>query len=287
MFRLTAFFCTWRTITAPHKEELWTKFIVKIVLLHEVAGHLGLRKLFSGDFDRFLFSIANEHSDEVAKIAADRNLDISNEAGLLEAAEEFVATFAENGTENTIWQRIAAAFRNFLRNLGFDLAFSDAELRSLLARGLRNLQGSVVKDNLTTDGDGVRYLAEPFTEAQKRELLSKAKASGLKSSPVLHKIIYGGSVTRNGNTVNFNGKNSHQIKKHLVGEGLSPVEGFIGFDDIEFILPKALETQWEPDRKKNKKGRKKGSSSVCDRNSQKKRKNRNTKLKKTGIAPIV
>lgn len=107
------------------------------------------------------------------------------------------------------------------------------------------------------DNDGTSELAEPFTEAQKRELLSKAKASGLKSSPVLHKIIYGGSVTRNGNTVNFNGKNSHQIKKHLVGEGLSPVEGFIGFDDIEFILPKALETQWEPDRKKNKKGRKK------------------------------
>ena len=137
---------------------MWTKFIVKIVLLHEVSGHLGLRKLFSGEFDRFLFSIAQTHSDEVAKIAADRNLDISNEAELLEAAEEFVATFAENGTENTIWQRIAAAFRNFLRNLGFDLEYSDSELRSLLSRGLRNLQGSVVKDNLTT-GEGARYLA--------------------------------------------------------------------------------------------------------------------------------
>ena len=79
---------------------MWAKFIVKKVLLHEVAGHLGLRKLFSGEFDRFLFSIAQTHSDEVAKIAADRNLDISNEAGLLEAAEEFVATFAEY-----LWKR--------------------------------------------------------------------------------------------------------------------------------------------------------------------------------------
>ena len=30
-----------------------------------------------------------------------------------------------------------------------------------------------------------------------------------------------------------------------------------------------------------------GSSSVCDRTAQKKQKNRNTELKKTGIAPIV
>ena len=32
---------------------------------------------------------------------------------------------------------------------------------------------------------------------------------------------------------------------------------------------------------------KKGSSTVCDRNTQKKTENRNTELKKTGIAPIV
>ena len=32
---------------------------------------------------------------------------------------------------------------------------------------------------------------------------------------------------------------------------------------------------------------KKGSSSVCDRTTQKKQKNRNTELKKTGIAPVV
>ena len=30
-----------------------------------------------------------------------------------------------------------------------------------------------------------------------------------------------------------------------------------------------------------------GSSTVCDRNTQKKTENRNTELKKTGIAPIV
>ena len=33
--------------------------------------------------------------------------------------------------------------------------------------------------------------------------------------------------------------------------------------------------------------KKKGSSTVCDRNTQKKTENRNTELKKTGIAPIV
>ena len=99
-------------------------------------------------------------------------------------------------------------------------------------------------------------MAEPFTENQKRELLNKAKAAGLKNTPILQKILYGGTITRNGNTVRFTGKNSHQIKKHLVAEGLSPVEGFISFEDIEKILPQALATKWESDTQKNKKGRK-------------------------------
>ena len=181
------------------------------VLLHEVAGHLGLRKLFSGEFDRFLFSIAQTHSDEVAKIAADRNLDISNEAGLLEAAEEFVATFAENGTENTIWQRIAAAFRNFLRNIGFDLEYSDSELRSLLSRGLRNLQGSVVKDNLTTDG-GVRYLAKA-NDNDIANLFEYAKSINLPDNHIFFKILSGqGSI--------FNGRNRVFLESKAVRSGL-------------------------------------------------------------------
>ena len=222
------------------------------VLLHEVSGHLGLRKLFSGEFDRFLFSIAQTHSDEVAKIAADRNLDISNEAGLLEAAEEFVATFAENGTENTIWQRIAAAFRNFLRNLGFDLEYSDSELRSLLSRGLRNLQGSAVKDNLTTDG-GVRYLAEPFTEAQKSEILAMVTKNGV---DVVKKILYGGSITRNGNTVHFDGKNSHALKLHLDAEGFKPSKGPVTPEEVEEYLPLALAQTPYVETKNNRRGKK-------------------------------
>ncbi len=129
------------------------------MLLHEVAGHFGLRKLFGGDFDRFLVSIAKEYSDEVSAVAAKRNLDVSDNAQLLEAAEEFVAAAAETAadTKNTVWQRIVAAFKNFLRNLGFDMAFSDAELRSLLQKGLKNLRkSSVVKNNLTTE-NGARF----------------------------------------------------------------------------------------------------------------------------------
>ena len=152
--------------------------------------------------------------------------------------------------------RVIFFVRIWMHNHGIKIKhLSDNDIANIIYRSAKAARDQ--RRTASRDGDGVRFLAEPFTKAQKRELLSKAKASGLKSSPVLHKIIYGGNITRNGNTVNFNGKNSHQIKKHLVGEGLSPVEGFIGFDDIEFILPKALETQWEPDRKKNKKERKK------------------------------
>ena len=148
---------------------------------------------------------------DAAKIAADRNLDISNEAGLLEAAEEFVATFAENGSENTIWQRIAAAFRNFLRNIGFDLEYSDSELRSLLSRGLRNLQGSVVKDNLTTDG-GVRYLAKA-NDNDIANLFEYAKSINLPDNHIFFKILSGqGSI--------FNGRNRVFLESKAVRSGL-------------------------------------------------------------------
>ena len=42
-----------------------------------------------------------------------------------------------------------------------------------------------------------------------------------------------------------------------------------------------------PSHKETRLWKRKGSSPVCDRNTQKKQKNRNTELKKTGIAPIV
>lgn len=59
-----------------------------------------------------------------------------------------------------MWQRIAAAFKAFLRSCGFDIAFSDAELRGLLAKGMRKLKTApVVKNNLTTDGK-VRFAVE-------------------------------------------------------------------------------------------------------------------------------
>ena len=72
-----------------------------------------LRQLFNGEFDVFLLLVAREYSDEVAATAAKRGLDVSDSAGLLKAADEFIAAFAENGTGNTIWQRIAAALRRY------------------------------------------------------------------------------------------------------------------------------------------------------------------------------
>ena len=63
----------------------------------------------------------------------------------------------------------------FLRNLGFDMAFSDAELRSLLQKGLKNLRkSSVVKNNLTTE-NGARFSVDGKYFKKWQEIIAQFK----------------------------------------------------------------------------------------------------------------
>lgn len=129
---------------------------VQKVLLHEIAGHLGLRRILGEDFDAFILRTADEHADAVAAIANERALDLTDPAQRREAAEEFLARLAEQ-PDNSLWGRIAAALRRLLRTLGWNGAWSDAELRDLIRRGLRNLRrGSAGANAASGDTDGAR-----------------------------------------------------------------------------------------------------------------------------------
>ncbi len=118
-------------------------------------------------------------------------------------------------------------------------------------RRIRN--NSVVKENLTTDGAAaLQFMAEPFSEQQKRALLGVNGAG-----KVLRSILYGGSLTSNGNTVNFDGRNSHALKLHLEAPGISPKKGFVTVEEVEKYLPLALAQKPVADTKLNKRNRKK------------------------------
>ena len=101
------------------------------------------------------------------------------------------------------------------------------------------------------DGDG-GDLSEPFSEAQKRAILAKAG----KNSSVLRKMLYGGIIEKNGNTVVFDGKNSHALLYHLNEPGFKPQRGVVTFEEIEKFLPIVLAQEPKVEKKKNKKNKK-------------------------------
>ena len=101
--------------------------------------------------------------------------------------------------------------------------------------------------------NGASELAEPFTEDQKRRILAMSPRTGV---DVIHKILYGGSITRNGNTVFFDGKNSHALKLHLDAPGFTPRRGPVTLEEFEKYLPRALAEKPRVESGKNKKNKK-------------------------------
>ena len=102
------------------------------------------------------------------------------------------------------------------------------------------------------ENDGESSFAEPFTDDQKRRIASMAHPNGV---DVVKKILYGGSITRNGNTVHFDGKNSHPLKLHLEAPGFNPQRGVVTIEEIEKFLPLALAQEAKIEKRKNKKGK--------------------------------
>lgn len=105
---------------------------VERTLLHEGVAHYGLRKLAGHKhMDAFLDDIFNgcgeKVRDEILRMAAADRTDIRV------ATEEYLARMAEDGTDQSLWDRIVTAFRNLLRKLGFCLEIGTRELRGILA----------------------------------------------------------------------------------------------------------------------------------------------------------
>ena len=113
---------------------------VERTLLHEGVAHYGLRKLAGHKhMDAFLDDIFNgcgeKVRDEILRMAAADRTDIRV------ATEEYLARMAEDGTDQSLWDRIVTAFRNLLRKLGFCLEIGTRELRGILAASRKNLIG--------------------------------------------------------------------------------------------------------------------------------------------------
>lgn len=172
---------------------------------HEVVAHKGLRALLGDEqFDKLCLDVyksmdassrqAEARSafremprKELRRLFGDeipRSFDAMNVLELAKflsdeyvqryIADEYMASSAESGEfSESVWEKIVAAFRNFVRTLGMDLNFTDADIKDLLRRSYERL-----KDNSENEErakmDNVRFR---MSEEEKGIVL-KAVADG-------------------------------------------------------------------------------------------------------------
>ena len=111
---------------------------------HEVIGHYGLRRAFGRKFDGLLDAIHRDLGERI-----ERELGQSGYAGVYDmasdqsrrgATEEWLCQQAERGTK--LWSRLAGRIRRWLRNMGFELKFTDADIADMLTRGRKAAMSS-------------------------------------------------------------------------------------------------------------------------------------------------
>lgn len=104
-------------------------------ILHEVVGHKGLRGMLGDKFDDFCEEVLrgmkeDEKESWIKKYEGNRQL----------AAEEYVASFAEEYRDLSAWEKVKADFREVLRKVGIRIKLSDGDLKYLLWKGVHHLK---------------------------------------------------------------------------------------------------------------------------------------------------
>ena len=97
-------------------------------LMHEALGHFGLRGVFGPKMEAVLRDVVKNRRAEVEAKAKQYGLDPKSDKDMLEAAEEVLAVMAQTKPGLPFVKRAIAIIRNFLRDLGFDIKMSDADI---------------------------------------------------------------------------------------------------------------------------------------------------------------
>ncbi|MCM1040934.1 MAG: hypothetical protein NC396_00715 [Bacteroides sp.] len=123
-------------------------------IAHEVVAHLGMRKLMGEEkYNALLDKVhASMTEEQRAYFEAYAAQEFSRREGMTEAeyraelrrvaADEYIASLAEVGTDPTTWQRVVALVREALRAVGFNFSLSDADIRALLYESRHNLESA-------------------------------------------------------------------------------------------------------------------------------------------------
>lgn len=119
-------------------------------ILHEVVGHLGLRKLLGSEFAPTMESIFDS-------LPKDLQFALKQKYGSkVVGAEEYASTMAETMSDPGIIQRIVSAFKDAMRKIGFNLKMTDGDIMNLLWKSKNKL----------TDGDTAFEIMGKMSKAE-------------------------------------------------------------------------------------------------------------------------
>lgn len=133
-------------------DQFKTQEEISRAVLHESVGHVGVRGIIQdqASFQQFMAGVAERHADtdlgrEIRSIYGDNTVLIG---------EEIVAKLAENPeADPSVWQQVTAAVRGWVRQV-FNIDVSDNEIRVLLSKAKKNIEGGVGSSEVLAGEDG-------------------------------------------------------------------------------------------------------------------------------------
>ena len=118
-------------------ENLDTLEDATATVYHEALGHMGLSALFGKRLDSVLQDILDSNKalrEEAEQWVRDNPGAYQGDNALIRALEEVLVERSENGRlQASIWSKIVGVFKDFGRRIGMKLAYTDGEVRTLLA----------------------------------------------------------------------------------------------------------------------------------------------------------
>ncbi len=126
------------------------------ILMHETVGHYGIRGLVGNRLNIVLAQVAHAADKEMLQEIADRyGYDLTDHEDRLAATEEYLAHMAQNpDLHPTLLARAVAVVKNWLRAMGIDLKWTDADIQHLIA----SARGFVERGKRASVFDGSRFM---------------------------------------------------------------------------------------------------------------------------------
>ncbi|MBL3825176.1 MULTISPECIES: hypothetical protein [unclassified Marinobacter] len=131
------------------------------VILHEVIGHYGLRKMLGKDMERVLNQIWSAHGGKtradfiIKRYFPGNSFDVNNKEHRHTVAEELIAHLAEQNRGQTLVQRAVAIIREGLRKLGFTIEFTVDDIVNLLRKARATVENGGSETDTRTEGAAV------------------------------------------------------------------------------------------------------------------------------------